>query len=112
MIVSETVSEYDKNSDLYEKVLGDTELKQWIVLYAGRAYTNEIKRIKKETGKDIEWNGDVTVEIIVETFARDFPEFLMAISEENFIRGYRQAFIDIETGIAMASEEVDSDGKS
>ena len=29
----------------------------------------------------------------------------MAIAEENFIRGYRQAFVDTETGMEMANAE-------
>jgi hypothetical protein len=32
----------------------------------------------------------------VEVFAAEFPEFLMAVAEENFLRGYEQALTDIE----------------
>jgi hypothetical protein len=32
----------------------------------------------------------------VEVFAAEFPEFLMAVAEENFLRGYEQALNDIE----------------
>ena len=38
----------------------------------------------------------MVVEMMVEVFAEEFPEFLMAVAEENFIRGYNQAFLDIE----------------
>jgi len=39
---------------------------------------------------------DVTVDMAVEVFAAEFPEFLMAVAEENFLRGYEQALIDVE----------------
>jgi hypothetical protein len=51
-------------------------------------------------------SGDVTVEMIVETMATEFPEFLMAVAEENWIRGYHQALDDVETGQKMAQEEI------
>jgi hypothetical protein len=35
----------------------------------------------------------------------EFPEFIMALAEENFIRGYRQAFVDTETGMELAGIE-------
>ena len=40
----------------------------------------------------------VTVEMIVNTVAEEFPEFLAVVAEENWIRGYRQALTDVETG--------------
>jgi len=54
----------------------------------------------------------VTVEMIVELMAKEFPEFLMAVAEENFIRGYRQAFIDTETGMALAQAEAQENEQS
>jgi hypothetical protein len=30
--------------------------------------------------------------------ADEFPEFLLAIAEENFIRGYEQALYDVDYG--------------
>ena len=33
----------------------------------------------------------------VEVFAAEFPEFLLAVAEENFLRGYEQALADVET---------------
>ena len=41
-------------------------------------------------------DGNVTVEMIVETLAEEFPEFTMAVAGENFLRGYHQALCDIE----------------
>jgi hypothetical protein len=36
--------------------------------------------------------------MIIQVMAEEFPEFLMPLAEENFIRGYRQAIIDVEKG--------------
>ena len=41
-------------------------------------------------------DGDVTVAMAVDVFATEFPEFLLAIAEENFLRGYQQAMNDVE----------------
>ena len=61
----------------------DTELKQMLVNYVGENNKNTT-------------NQEVTVEQIVETMAIEFPEFVLAVAEENFIRGYQQAMEDIE----------------
>jgi|TARA_R110002074_G_scaffold117153_1_gene249044 hypothetical protein len=61
-----------------------SELKDVIVEYVG-----------KKKNPD---NGEITVELIVETMADEFPEFLIAIAEENWILGYRQALSDVEQG--------------
>ena len=37
---------------------------------------------------------DVTVDMVVETLAEEFPEFLLMVAEENYIRGYEQALMD------------------
>ena len=50
------------------------------------------------TSKDVE---NVTTEMIVETLANEFPEFLMAVAEENWIRGYQQAIHDVDQGQKM-----------
>ena len=82
---------YKRNPDLGTLVEVDTELKNWLVEYVGNKMAND--------------SPDVTVEMIVDCMARDFPEFLLAVAEENFIRGYRQAFADIESGKEMAASE-------
>jgi len=37
--------------------------------------------------------------------AREFPEFLLAIAEENWVRGYQQAIEDVDTGMKLSKEE-------
>tara|TARA_R100000458_G_C8100022_1_gene127096 strand:+ start:69 stop:404 length:336 start_codon:yes stop_codon:yes gene_type:complete len=80
-------------------------LKEMLVNYTGRKYKGELNRFNLENDKQLEWNGEVTVEMIVETLADEFPEFVMAVAEENFIRGYRQAFTDMETGMEIAESQ-------
>lgn len=41
-------------------------------------------------------NGEVTVEMCVEVFAEEFPEFLLLVAQENFLRGYAQCLKDME----------------
>jgi len=47
---------------------------------------------------------DVTVEMIVEVMAAEFPEFLLAVAEENYIRGYEQALDDLSEAQRMQNE--------
>ncbi len=78
---AEKVDEWD-NPELREPVEGDNELKTWLVDYVGSKHEPE--------------DGNVTVEMIVQTLADDFPEFVMAVAGENFLRGYHQALCDLE----------------
>ena len=80
-----------ENPTLTEEVEPDNELKTWLVDYVG-------DKSKPE-------DGQVTVENIVEVIANEFPEFLMVIAEENWIRGYHQALIDVEEGKKMYERE-------
>jgi uncharacterized iron-regulated protein len=75
---------YNETETLKEVVETTTELKKWLVNYVGEKHDPE--------------NGEVTVEMIVETIAIEFPEFLMAIAEENWVRGYHQALDDVDAG--------------
>jgi hypothetical protein len=62
-------------------VTSDTGLKDLVVSYIG----------EKLAGPE-----DITVDMAVEVFAEEFPEFLLAVAEENFLRGYEQALTDVE----------------
>ncbi len=70
------------NEDLKSFVQKENPLKQMLVNYVG----NKVKSN----------DGNITVEMIVDVLAEEFPEFLMAVAEENFIRGYEQAVADFE----------------
>ena len=82
-----------ENPDLQELVGSDNELKSFIVSYVGEKTNPE--------------DGNVTVGNIVEVMASDFPEFLGAIAEENWIRGYHQALVDVEEGEKIYKEELE-----
>ena len=75
------LSESDfENPQKEAEVSGDSELKKWLVEYVGN-------RIAQDRY--------VTTEMIVNIFADEFPEFLLVLAEENFMRGYEQALKDI-----------------
>jgi hypothetical protein len=81
-----------ENPILTQSVDIDTPIKEWLVDYVGEK--------KKPEGKE------VTTEMIVETMTEEFPEFLMAVAEENWIRGYQQAIVDVEEGEKLIREEM------
>lgn len=63
----------------------ETELKSLLVNYTGNRLDEE----------------NVTVNMIAEVLASDFPEFAFAFAEENFVRGYKLGLNDalkISTG--------------
>lgn len=72
-----------ENPNLEMPVSDDTGLKNLVVNYIGN---------RMAAADDV-----VTVEMAVQVFAAEFPEFLMAIAEENFVRGYQQALDDLES---------------
>lgn len=70
-----------KNPDLLEEVIPtESELKEIIVDYVGKTINPDSE--------------EITVEDIVDVFAEQFPEFLLALAEENWINGYTQALND------------------
>ena len=52
---------------------------------------------------------DVTAEMIVETMAKEFPEFLMAVAEENWILGYQQAIHDVDEGQKLLAQHAENE---
>jgi len=62
----------------------NTPLKQMLLEYVGNKYV---------TPSD-EGEFEVTVQMIVETLAHEFPEFVMIMAEENWVRGYQQGIDD------------------
>jgi len=77
----------NENPDLLKKVEPVNELKSWLVNYVGDKLNPE--------------NDEVNVEMIIQVMAEEFPEFLMPLAEENFIRGYRQALADVDANGAQ-----------
>ena len=81
----------DANEVLDEVVEPENELKAMLVSYVGEKQSPE--------------NDNVTVEMIVDQLANEFPEFVLAVAEENFVRGYQQALNDVEVGRKAWEEE-------
>ena len=50
-------------------------------------YVGELKEPK---------DGNVTVEMIIDVVADEFPELVLALAEENWINGYTQALSDMD----------------
>lgn len=86
-----TAKEFEEKSELKKEVEPENPMKEWLVDYIGEKHEPE--------------DGSVTVEMIVETMAVEFPEFLLALAEENWIRGYRQAIEDVDEGQRLAAAE-------
>jgi len=73
-----TEEEVHTNPMLSLIVQPESELKEYLVKYVGTKFDQE----------------DVTVNMIAETLADEFPEFTMAFAEENFLRGYQVGLDD------------------
>ncbi len=89
--------EYNRSPVLDEQVNTDNTLKNFLV--------NHVGSIAKPD------DNNVTVEMIVETMAREFPEFLLAVAEENWVRGYQQALDDVEIGRKISEEKEENNVK-
>lgn len=72
-----------ENTAYKEVVTKGSPMKEWLIDYVG----------EKENPK----NDEVTVEMIVSRMVKEFPEFVFALAEENFLRGYEQAFTDMQS---------------
>ena len=43
--------------------------------------------------------------MIVDTMAEEFPDFVLALAEENWVRGYQQAFFDLRGDLESDDEQ-------
>ena len=82
----------NENPDLLKVVTTENELKKMLVNYVGE---------KLEPESD-----EVNVEMIIQVMAEEFPEALLAVAEENFIRGYQQAMTDVEPQSEMGANSL------
>ena len=65
-------------------VAKENDLKEMLVEYVGNKYATQ----------EDEGEFEVTVQMIVDTLAHEFPEFVMIMAEENWVRGYQQGIDD------------------
>ena len=86
--------EFIVNPELTKDVDPDTHLKNMIVEYVGEEINPEDK--------------NVTLEMIITVMANQFPELVLALAEENWIRGYQQALDDVEVGKKIAEQNEES----
>jgi hypothetical protein len=70
----------------------DSELKQFLVEYVGTKLENE----------------EVTVNMISEVLATEFPEFVFAFAEENFLRGYQLGLDDAQKTFNRETQQTES----
>lgn len=89
------MNEISENPELAKEVQPETPIKSWLVQYVGEKFRPE--------------DGKVTLAMLIESMAQEFPDFVLALAEENFIRGYQQALYDVdykpEEGKLTAPEE-------
>jgi hypothetical protein len=89
-IISE--EEFHKNPMLGVVVQPDSDLKNMLVEYVGTKFDKE----------------DVTVHMIAEAIASEFPEFAWSYAEENYLRGYQQGLDDAyKTATDDTSEKIE-----
>lgn len=69
----------------------DSVLKNYLVEYVGTKLDNE----------------EVTVEMITEVLATEFPEFVISLAEENFLLGYEQGLKDADGLHSRKTETVE-----
>ena len=72
-----------ENPALKETIEPENDLKNMLVEYVGEKLNPN--------------DSNINIEMIVEVMAKEFPEFLLALAEENWILGYQQAMADVET---------------
>lgn len=73
----------------------ESQLKEILVEYVGTKLNNE----------------EVTVNMIAEVLAAEFPEFVFAFAEENFLRGYQLGIDDADKLHAGITEETTGNGE-
>jgi hypothetical protein len=76
-------------------VAAENPLKQMLLEYVGNKFATEEDKGEFE----------VTVQMIVETLAHEFPEFVMIMAEENWVRGYQQGIDDASRLHTAAPED-------
>ena len=86
-IINEEEAHY--NEMLAMAVQPDGELKKYLVDYVGTKFDKE----------------EETVNMIAETLAHEFPDFMYALAEENFLRGYQLGLDDAYKSVTGKAEE-------
>jgi len=83
-----------ENETLKEVVKVDSDLKELIVDYVGNKLQPE--------------NDEVTLEMVVGVMASEFKDLIFAIAEENWVRGYQQALVDVDEGEQLYKDALEA----
>tara|TARA_R100000152_G_C6732737_1_gene157208 strand:- start:409 stop:684 length:276 start_codon:yes stop_codon:yes gene_type:complete len=84
-----------QNETLKEVVEVDNDLKELVVNYVGN-------KIQPE-------NDEVTLEMVISVLASEFKELVLSMAEENWIRGYQQALVDVEEGEHLYKQALEAE---
>ena len=87
----EQATTINKNPVLNEIIEADNDLKSLLVQHVGEKLNPEDK--------------NVTVEMVIEVMADEFPQLVMTLAEENWIRGYEQGLDDVYVGKDLVEEK-------
>ena len=84
-----------QNETLKEVVEVDNDLKELVVNYVGN-------KIQPE-------NDEVTLEMVISVLASEFKELVLSMAEENWIRGYQQALVDVDEGEHLYKQALEAE---
>ena len=84
-----------ENETLKEVVKVDNDLKELVVNYVGN-------KIQPE-------NDEVTLEMVISVLASEFKELVLSMAEENWIRGYQQALVDVDEGERLYKQTLEAE---
>jgi len=65
-----------------DTLVADNPMKEWLINYVGQKFQPK--------------DGGVTLQMVVDSMAEEFPDFILALAQENWIRGYQQALHDVD----------------
>jgi len=85
------VDDVEEALNLKDIVVPNSSLKKMVDSYVGQV----VKPLDDE----------VTVEMIISVLADEFPEIIMPLAEENWMRGYHQALKDVDEGQKLYAKE-------
>tara|TARA_Y100000034_G_C6804441_1_gene361084 strand:+ start:39 stop:374 length:336 start_codon:yes stop_codon:yes gene_type:complete len=89
--VNYSIEDVEESTTLKDVVVPDSSLKKMVISYVGQI-------VKPE-------NDEVTVEMVISVLADEFPEIVMPLAEENWMRGYHQALADVDAGQKLYEQE-------
>ncbi len=82
--------ESDLRSPVHKIIITDGKLKELFVDYVGNKLNPE--------------NDEVTMGMVIDVLAEEFPEVLLTVAEENYLRGYESALEDLSAFKEMQGE--------